>query len=326
MTRFLLRRLWWFALTVWAVITLSFFLMRAVPGGPFSSERALHPSVEANVRARYHLDWPMWKQYVQTLGPLNFDEHGLLGDRTDVFGGILAGDLGPSFKYRDTTVNEILAQSLPISVALGLVALAWALVLGVAAGIAAALHRGSALDVAIRALTSITLSLPNFVIASVLILVFAFALRLAPVAGWGSPKHLILPGLALGLPFAAQVARLLRTGLLETLSQDYVRTALAKGVPHRRIVTRHALKGALLPVISFLGPATAGILTGSLVIERIFAIPGTGSHFVASALDRDYTLAMGVTLLYTVLVYALNTLVDVSYALLDPRIQLGGDA
>lgn len=326
MRSFLLRRLAWFALTVWAVITLSFFLMRAVPGGPFSSERALHPSVEANVRARYHLDWPMWKQYVQTLGPLNFDEHGLLGDRTDVFGGILAGDLGPSFKYRDTTVNEILAQSLPISVALGLVALAWALVLGVAAGIASALHRDGRLDVAIRALTTITLSLPNFVIASVLILVFAFALRLAPVAGWGSPQHLVLPGLALGLPFAAQVARLLRTGLLETLSQDYVRTALAKGVPQRRIVIRHALKGALLPVISFLGPASAGILTGSLVIERIFAIPGTGSHFVASALDRDYTLAMGVTLLYTVLVYALNTLVDVSYALLDPRIGLGGDA
>jgi oligopeptide transport system permease protein len=268
----------------------------------------------------------MWKQYLQTLGPFNCDEHGLLGDRTQISGGILAGDLGPSFKYRDMSVNDIIAQSLPISVALGLAALAWALVLGLGAGIAAALRPNGRLDLAIRACSSLALALPNFVIASVLILVFAFALHLAPVAGWGSPRHLLLPGFALGLPFAAQVARLLRTAMLETLSQDYIRTALAKGVPRRRIVMRHALKGALLPVISYIGPASAGILTGSLVIERIFCIPGTGSHFVASALDRDYTLAMGVTLLYTVLVYALNTLVDIAYTLLDPRIELGADA
>lgn len=324
MTSFLLRRAAWFALTAWAVITLAFFLMRAVPGGPFSADRALPPAVEAHVAARYHLDWPLWKQYLQTLGPLNLAEDGAFGQRADVFGGILAGDLGPSFKYRDQSVNDVIAQSLPISIALGSVALAFALLLGLTAGIVSALRPGSWIDLALRATATLGVAIPNFVVAGLLILVFAFTLKLAPVAGWGTPLHLVLPGIALGFPFAAYIARLLRTALLETLSQDYVRTAAAKGAPRWRVVTVHALKGALLPVVSFLGPASAGILTGSLVIERIFAIPGTGSHFVASALNRDYTLAMGVALLYTVMVFALNTLVDVVYTLLDPRIELGG--
>ena len=326
MTRFLLRRALWFAVTAWTVITIAFFLMRAVPGGPFSSERKLHPAVEAQVRARYHLDWPVWKQYLQTLGPLNLDEHGLLGDRSDVLGGILAGDLGPSLQHRDMSVNDVLAQSLPISVALGLVALAWAVALGLAGGLISALRPGGALDLAARTLATLGLALPNFVIAGLLVLLLAFWIPLLPVAGWGTLRHLVLPGFALGAPFAAYIARLVRTGLLETLSQDYVRTALAKGVPHSRLVLRHALPAALMPVVSYLGPATAGILTGSLVIERIFCIPGTGSHFVASALNRDYTLAMGVTLLYTVMVYGLNTLVDVAYTLLDPRIELEREA
>ncbi len=322
MKTFLLRRLAWLVLTVWAVTTLSFFLMRAVPGGPFSGERRLAPEVEQQIAARYHFDWPLWRQYLQYLGPLNLDQHGLLGDRTRILGGALSGDLGPSFRQRDYSVNAILAQSLPISIALGLFALAWAVALGLCAGVLAALRPRSAWDTGLRLVATLGIALPNFVIASLLILLFVFLVPLFPVAGYGSARHLVLPSLALGAPFAAYVARLSRTGMLEALSQEHIRTALAKGLPTRWIVLRHALPAACLPVVSYLGPAAAGILTGSLVIERIFAIPGAGSHFVGSALDRDYTLAMGVTLVYTLLVYTLNTAVDLVYPLLDPRIVL----
>ncbi|MEO0650837.1 MAG: ABC transporter permease subunit [Planctomycetota bacterium] len=319
---FLLRRLGWFAITLFCVVTISFFLMRAVRGGPFDTDRALHPAIEANLEARYHLDWPVWKQYLQYVGPLNLDQKGLFGERTDVFTGVLVGDLGPSFKYRDQTVNDIIGQSLPISIALGSVAMAFALFLGLSAGIGSALRRNTGLDLSLRLVATLGIAVPNFVIAGFLIILFAFQLDGVPVAGWGGPKYLVLPALALGAPFAAYIARLTRTGMLEVLSQDYIRTARAKGLPDWLVLLRHAIKGGILPVVSYLGPATAGILTGSLVIERLFAIPGTGSHFVGSALNRDYTLAMGVTILYTVLVYSLNTLVDLAYTLLDPRIEL----
>lgn len=326
MTQFLLRRALWFALTIWAVITLAFFLLRAAPGGPFSGERKLHPTVEAALRTQYHLDWPLWKQYAHTLGPLNLDERGLFGDRSDVFGGVLALEFGPSMQHRDVSVNDVLAQSLPISIALGSLALAIALVLGIAAGVASAQRPGAWLDQWVRAAATSGLVLPNFVIASLLILVFAFWIPILPVAGFGTPRHMVLPAIALALPFAAYIARLSRAGLLETLSKDYIRTARAKGASRARIVWRHALRGALAPVVSFLGPAAAGVLTGSLVIERIFAIPGAGTHFVASALNRDYTMAMGVTVVYAVLVFAFNTLVDVAYTLLDPRLDLEREA
>ncbi|HED65878.1 MAG TPA: ABC transporter permease subunit [Planctomycetes bacterium] len=299
--------------------------MHSVRGGPFSAERSLHPVVERNLKARYHLDWPLWKQYLQYVGPLNLDDRGpelLGGDGTQPFTGVLAGDLGPSFKYRDYTVNEIIAQSLPISVALGAVAMLFAICLGISAGILSALYRGGTVDLAMRLVATAGIALPNFVIAGILILAFVFGAHLFPVAGWGTLRHLVLPGLALGAPFAAYISRLTRTGMLEVLSQDHIRTAHAKGLPPRLVLLRHAIKGGLLPVVTYLGPATAGILTGSLVIEKIFAIPGTGSHFVNSALNRDYTLAMGVTILYTVLVYALNLVVDLAYTLLDPRIDL----
>lgn len=325
MLRFLARRALWFAITLWVVVTVSFFLMRAVPGGPFDGERTLHPAIERNLEARYHLDWPTWRQYLQYVGPLNLDEQRatiLGGTGEDVLGGLLTGDLGPSFKYRDFTVNDIIAQSLPISMALGVLALAWAIVLGVGAGIVSALRRGSRLDVGMRLVATGGIAIPNFVIACFLIILFVFGAGLVPVAGWGTLGHLVLPSLALGAPFAAYFARLTRTGMLEVLSQDYVRTARAKGMPPRIVLMRHAFKGGILPVVSYLGPAMARILTGSLVIEKIFAIPGTGTHFVNSALNRDYTLAMGVTILYTVLVYSLNTLVDLAYTLLDPRIPL----
>ena len=325
MLRFLLRRLGLFVLTLLAVISVSFFLMRSVRGGPFSSERSLDVVVERNLNARYHLDWPLWKQYLQYVGPLNMDERGpgwLGGDGTDAFGGVLVGDLGPSFKYKDFTVNDIIGQSLPLSVALGSVALGWAILLGLSTGIASALYRGTRIDLGLRLMATAGIALPNFVIAGILILVFVFSLDWFPVAGWGTPAHLILPGLALGAPFAAYISRLTRTGMLEVLSEDYIRTAHAKGLHPRTVLLRHAIGGGILPVITYLGPATAGVLTGSLVIERIFNIPGTGSHFINSALNRDYTLAMGVTILYTVLVYSLNTLVDLAYTLIDPRIQL----
>jgi oligopeptide transport system permease protein len=325
MLAFLLRRLVWLALTLWVVVSVAFVLMRAVPGGPFDGERSLDPLVEQSLRARYHLDWPLWRQYLHYVGPLSLDEgraRWLGGDGSRVASGLFAGDLGPSLEYPDFGVADVIAQSLPISAALGLVALLGALALGVPAGIAAALRRGSALDVALRLAATAGIALPNFVIASALVIGLGFWAELLPVAGWGRVEHLVLPGLALGAPTAAYVARLTRTGLLEVLGADFVRAARAKGMPARIVVLRHALRAGLLPLVSYLGPATAGILTGSLVIETMFAIPGTGTHFVNSALNRDYTLAMGVTILYTLFVFVLNTLVDVAYALLDPRIEL----
>ena len=325
MLRFLLRRTLWFAITLWVVVSVSFFLMRSVRGGPFDGERSLNPAIERNIKARYHLDWPQWKQYAQYVGPFNLDERGAElfgGDGSERFGGILVGDFGPSFKYRDFTVNDIIGQSLPISVSLGVIALLWALLLGLSSGIASALWRGSRTDVALRLAATAGIALPNFTVAGFLVILFVFLVPILPVAGYGTWQHLVLPGFALGAPFAAYISRLTRTGMLEVLSQDYIRTAHAKGLAPPLVILRHAIKGGLLPVISYLGPATAGILTGSLVIERIFAIPGTGSHFVNSALNRDYTLAMGVTILYTVLVYGLNTVVDLAYTLLDPRIDL----
>ena len=325
MTRFLLRRALWFAVTLFTVVTISFFLMRSVRGGPFDTDRALNEAVRINIEARYHLDWPLWKQYAHYVGPFNLDEHGpqfLGGDGADTFGGVLSGDFGPSFRYRDYTVNDIIAQSLPISALLGTVAMMWALALGITTGMLSALRRGSGLDVSLRLAATGGIALPNFVIAGFLVILFVFLVPLFPVAGWGSLRHMLLPGFALGAPFAAYISRLTRTGMLETLSQDHIRTAWAKGLTPRLVIMRHALKGGILPVVSYLGPATAGILTGSLVIEKIFYIPGTGSHFVNSALNRDYTLSMGVTILFTVLVYTLNLVVDLAYTLLDPRIKL----
>jgi oligopeptide transport system permease protein len=320
---FLARRALWFLATLLAVAAVSFALMRSARGGPFDAERRLDPAIERNLRARYHLDWPAWRQFLGYVGPLNLDERRaavLGGDGTRVLGGVLAGDFGPSLRYRDQTVGDLLRESLPVSLALGSLALLGAVAVGLAAGVLSAVRRGSLLDRTVRAATSGLLALPSFVVASVLVLLFVFALPLFPVAGFGTWRHLVLPAIALGAPIAAHVARLARTGLLETLSADFVVAARAKGLPERVVILRHALPGALLPVASYLGPAAAGCLTGSLVVERIFAIPGAGSHFVNSALNRDYTLAMGVTLVYCALVYGLNLLVDVAHRMLDPRV------
>jgi oligopeptide transport system permease protein len=231
-------------------------------------------------------------------------------------------DFGPSYKLEDYTVNEVIAQGFPVSASLGIFALMFALALGLTAGVISAIERHSFYDVAVMALATLGIAVPNFVLASLAIIVFVFLLGWFPAAGWGSVQQLVLPALCLGAPFAGYIARLTRTGMLEVLGLDYIRTAYAKGLSHRRVVLRHALRGAIVPVVSFLGPATAGILTGSLVLERIFALPGMGSHFIEAATQRDYTLAMGMVLVYTFLLFVMNTLVDLSYALIDPRVKI----
>lgn len=302
--RFLIDRLIWLAITLWVVFTVSFFLMRAVPGGPLDRERRLDPQIEKNLAARYHLDEPVWRQYLRELGH------------------VVQFDLGYSYRMADFTVNEVIAQGLPISAALGLAAMGLALTLGFAAGVASAAFRNSVLDRGLMVLATVGLAVPNFILAGVLIMLLVFVLPCFPAAGWGRPSHLVLPAVCLGLPYAASIARLTRTGLLEVLTQDYIRTARAKGLNQVTIIFKHALPGALAPVVSFLGPAVAGIITGSPVVEKIFAIPGLGMHFVEAALQRDYTLSMGLVLLFTLLLYGANVLVDLAYTILDPRVEL----
>jgi len=304
MIAFCLRRLLWMLLTLWVVFTISFFLMRAVPGGPFDSERALEPEIEKLLMKRYNLDKDLGEQYLIELG--NY----------------LSGDFGHSFKLTDYSVNEVIAEGLPVSMTLGLLALLLAVAFGLLAGIVSAVFRGSWSDFSLMLIATIGIALPNFVVAGICIILFVFLIPLFPAAGWGDLSQLILPAFCLGAPYAAYVARIARTSMLDVLSQDHIRTAKAKGVGPARVILVHALRGALLPVVSFLGPAIAGILTGSLVVEQVFAIPGLGSHFVQAATQRDYTLAMGLVMLYTVLLYTMNWLVDMSYAVLDPRVRL----
>ena len=306
MLAFVVKRTVWLVLTLWLVITVSFFLTRSIPGGPFDGERKLPPQIERNLRARYDLDAPLMVQYARYLE-----------------GVALRFDLGPSMKLKDYSVNRVIQETFPRSALLGTLALLVALGLGVPAGLLAAMKRGRWPDGALMAFTALGIAVPNFVLASLLILLFAFVRPLFPAAGFGGPAHLVLPALALGAPFAAHIARLTRSGLLEVLTEDFLITARSKGIPERRVILRHALKAALLPVVSFLGPAAAGILTGSLVIEKIFAIPGMGDLFVDAALNRDHTLTLGIIILYTGLVYVLNFIVDLVYQMLDPRIRLG---
>jgi oligopeptide transport system permease protein len=302
--RFLLDRVIWLGITLWVVFTVSFFLMRAVPGGPLDRERRLDPQIEKNLAARYHLDEPIWRQYLRELSH------------------VVRFDFGYSYRMADFTVNEVIAQGLPISAALGLAAMGLALTLGLAAGVSSAAFRNSLLDRTLMSLATVGLAVPNFILAGVLIMLLVFVIPCFPAAGWGRPGHLVLPAVCLGLPYAASIARLTRTGLLEVLTQDFIRTARAKGLSNLTIILKHALPGALAPVVSFLGPAIAGIMTGSPVVEKIFAIPGLGMHFVEAALQRDYTLSMGLVLLFTLLLYVANVLVDLAYAILDPRVEL----
>ncbi|MDT8450734.1 MAG: oligopeptide ABC transporter permease OppB [Wenzhouxiangellaceae bacterium] len=290
--------------TLLILITVAFFLIRIAPGGPFDSEKALPEEIQANLEASYKLDEPLVLQYLRYLG------------------GVLTLDLGPSFHYRDWSVNQLIAQGAPVSFVLGGIALVLAFVAGTSIGVWAALRQNSPADYAAMSIAMIGISIPNFVIAPLLVLLFAIELGWLPAGGWNwSPTGMVLPVISLALPMIAYIARITRGSMIEVLRSSFIRTARAKGMPEREMIVRHALKPALLPVISYLGPAAAAILTGSVVIERIFTIPGIGSHFVQGALNRDYTLVMGVVIFYGLLIIAFNYLVDLLYAWLDPRIR-----
>jgi len=289
--------------TILAVIVIAFFMIRLAPGGPFDSERAIPPEIAANLAGAYHLDEPLGDQFVRYLG------------------NVLAGDFGPSFRYKDYSVTELLWSGFPVSAQLGISAMVLAVLLGTAAGAYAAVRRNTIVDGGIMALAMTGIAVPNFVVAPLLTLVLGVYLSLLPVGGWGGLSHAVLPVVALALPQVAYVARLTRGSMLEVLRADFIRTARAKGLGARRIVTRHALRAALLPVVSYLGPATAAIITGSVVIEQIFGLPGIGRYFVQGALNRDYTLVMGVVIFYAILILLFNLVVDLLYPLIDPRVR-----
>lgn len=303
MSRYLLRRLAFALVTLWAVVTLAFFLVRAAPGGPFDGERRMPAEVEANLRAAYHLDEPLPAQYLRYIAML------------------ARGDLGPSFRQKDFSVNELIAAGLPVSLTIGGFAFLLALALGVGAGTWAALARNSARDRLIVALATLGLAFPPIVVAPAAVLVFAVWFGWLPAGGIDSARHYVLPVLALALPYAAAFARLTRGSVSELLGRPHVATARAKGLPLARIVLRHVLPSALMPVVSFAGPAAAALLAGSMVIEEVFSLPGLGRYFVQGALNRDYTLATGAVIVYAAIVLLGNLLADLALARLDPRVR-----
>ena len=306
MIRFIIRRLISLIPTLFLIVTFSFFIMKVAPGGPFSAERNPPPEVLANINKVYHLDEPLPKQYVRYLGNM------------------LRGDLGPSFRYKDYTVNDLIGNTMPNSLILGITALCSALVFGLLVGLISAVKRNSVADYAAMSVAVIGISIPLFVVGPLLMLLFAVKLKWLPTSGWITGrqglKTLVMPALALSLPYFAYIARLSRASVLEVLRSDYIRTAYAKGLSYPVVLFKHALKGAMLPVISYLGPAFAGIITGSVVIERIFLVPGLGTFFVQSALNRDYTLIMGTVVMYSIILILMNFIVDILYAVIDPRI------
>ncbi|MBI3675343.1 MAG: oligopeptide ABC transporter permease OppB [Proteobacteria bacterium] len=298
--------------TLFIIITLGFFMMRIAPGGPFDSNRRLPPEIEHNIKAAYDLDKPVYQQYFIYLGKLSHL------------------DFGPSFKNKDFTVSQLIADGLPVSAELGLSAIALALLLGLTLGTIAALNQNRITDHSVMTVAMFGITIPNFVTAPILTLIFGvygvslFGLDLSlPVGGWnnGAVRNMILPVIVLALPQIAVVSRLIRGSMVEVLRSNYVRTARAKGLPNRLVVFRHALRAAVLPLVSYLGPAIAAILTGSLVVETIFGIPGIGRYFTNGALNRDYTLVLGVVIYYAAFIIVLNLLADLLYAVLDPRVR-----
>jgi oligopeptide transport system permease protein len=291
--------------TLLLVIALAFLMVHAAPGGPFDDERALSADVAENIAAAYHLDEPLPQQFLRYMS------------------GVLQGDLGPSYRYRDYTVSELIAISFPYSLRLGAMAMALALLVGVGAGTIAALRQGTALDRVVMGFSMTGISIPVFVIAPVLVLLLAVKLQWLP-AGWsstGGASHYILPVLTLALPQIAYIARLTRASMIDVLSRDFIRTAYAQGLGTATVVRVHALKPAMLPVLSYMGPAIAAILTGSVVVEEIYGIPGLGQFFVRGALNRDYTLVLGIVVFYATLIILLNLLVDILYGAIDPRVR-----
>jgi oligopeptide transport system permease protein len=305
MMRYALRRILGVIPTLLIIITISFFVIRLAPGGPFDEEQALPPEIKANLEAAYGLDRPLVEQYLSYLS------------------GLVRGDFGPSFKFKDFSVTELIAQGLPISLALGLSAVLLALLVGIPLGTFAALRQNTPADYGIMGLAVLGIALPSFVTGPLFALVFGLYLRWLPVAGWetGQLRYLVLPVVTLALPVIAYVARLTRGSLLEVLRTNFVRTARAKGLPERQVILRHALRPALLPVVSYLGPATAFVITGSLVVETVFGLPGSGRYLVQGAINRDYTLVMGMIVVYGSLTLTLNLIADLLYGWLDPRVR-----
>jgi len=304
-TTYALRRILTIIPTLLLVATVAFVLVRLVPGGPFDQERAVPVEVERALRAKYHLDDPVLTQYGDWLWAL-----------------VSRGDLGPAFKYPNRTVNEIIALSLPVSMQLGVCAMIFALLVGVPLGIVGAIRQNTWKDTAAMAAAMVGVSVPRFVLAPLLILVFSLHFYWFPVARWETWRHMVLPVICAGLPMAAYIARLTRGGMLEVVRSDFVRTARAKGLSERRVILKHALRGGMLPVVSYIGPGFSHLLVGSLVVERIFNIPGMGRYFVEAAVNRDYNLVIGVMLVYGVILMVFNTLVDVAYSFIDPRVEL----
>jgi oligopeptide transport system permease protein len=303
--RYSLRRLLGAIPTLLILIAVAFVMIRLAPGGPFDSERQPSPEIEANLRAAYHLDEPLYQQFGRYLG------------------GLLRFDFGPSFQYQDYSVTELIMTGFPVSLTLGGTAILVALLFGVTAGCLAALRQNSVVDHGVMAVSMTGISIPNFVMAPLLVLVFAIYLRWLPAGGLGqgSVRNLVLPIIALALPQIAYLSRLTRGSMIEVLRSNFIRTARAQGLPTWKVIVKHALKPALLPVVSYLGPAAAQVITGSVVIEQIFSVPGLGRFFVTGALNRDYTLVMGVVVFYGVLIIAFNFLVDLAYAWLDPKVK-----
>ena len=305
MLAYIIKRIFNAVLVLWVVITITFGLMRAIPGGPFTVEKSLPPVVLKSIEERYKLNDPLYKQY------------------GDYLTNLVQGDLGPSFKYPGRSVNDIIKDGFPVSFQLGMEAVLIAVIIGIPAGVLAAVKQGKWQDHAVNFCTTLGVAVPSFVVAALLIYVLSTKLHLLPSAMWEGWQYQIMPALALsGMPMSF-IARLTRSSMLDVLGQDYIKTARAKGLSRLTVLFKHALPNSLIPVITYIGPMAAGILTGSFVIESIFAIPGLGQYFVTSIYNRDYTVILGVTIFYSVIVIVLNMLVDLIYPLLDPRIKIG---
>lgn len=304
MIRFIIRRLFWGVPVLLIVATITFGILHIVPGGPFDQEKKLPPEIQANVEAKYHLDQPLWRQYLLYLE------------------GLLQGDLGPSYKYLGRSVTDIISDTFPVSMQLGLFAVVLAVLLGVTAGILAASHPDSGWDRLLMFLSTSGIAIPSFVLSAALIFFFAHLYHLFPPALWEGVRYAILPAFSLALLPAAYIARLTRASILEVIGKEYIQAARAKGLSRHQVVLKHVLKNSMTPVISYLGPLTATLVTGSFVVEFIFSIPGMGKFFITAVTNRDYPLIMGVTLVYAVLIILANLMVDVLYAIMDPRIRL----
>jgi oligopeptide transport system permease protein len=305
MLRYVIRRLLTAVPTLFVIVTFSFFLMRVAPGGPFNQEKGLNPIIKANLEKVFGLDQPLWQQYLTYLGNL------------------LRGNFGPSYNLPDFTVGELFAKGLPISIQLGTAALVLAMTVGCALGVWAALRQNSWVDYLVTAVATAGSTIPTFVIAPVYQVVFGLMLRAVPIGGWGDGAFVnkIGPIITLALPFIAVFARLMRGSMIEALHAHHIRTARAMGLSDYSVIVRHALRGALLPIISYSGPAAAALLTGSIIVETIFAIPGVGRYFVDAALNRDYTLVMGTVVVIAIFTIFFNLIVDLLYAVVDPRVR-----